>query len=163
WTVEAEPRCVEITASAASALGAWPVTAAMKMSRSSAQSSVSMRAVTVAVRGTARRSAISPKWARARKVNAGRPFGSSVPSPRPHRPDPDRREEDALEDAEDPRPDLVRRRALQQRQACHVDQDVADADDPEAEERQGDAGPEPEDDERHSPHQHPEPEHAGEP
>ena len=40
--------------------GPWPVTAATKMSRSSVTSSTSVTAVTVAVRGTSRRSAISP-------------------------------------------------------------------------------------------------------
>ena len=56
------PRRAATTASAASRLTGWPLTAETNSSRSSARSEASVRAVTVAVRGTSRSSAISPKW-----------------------------------------------------------------------------------------------------
>ena len=55
-----EPASHELSG-AARALGSWPVTAAMNEVPSRASSSTAVRAVTVAVRGTLRSSAISPK------------------------------------------------------------------------------------------------------
>src|SRR3954462_3034233 len=49
------------TSCAAASASAWPVTAPMKSARSSAYRRVWIAAVTVAVRGTSRMSAISPK------------------------------------------------------------------------------------------------------
>ena len=54
------PRRAAITSSAVAVAGSCPVTAATNSSRSSARSVTSVAAVTVAVRGTSRRSAISP-------------------------------------------------------------------------------------------------------
>ena len=56
----ASPSRAPTTASAARALGGWPVTASRNASRPSACSWASVSASTVAVRGTSRRSAISP-------------------------------------------------------------------------------------------------------
>ena len=56
----ASPSRAPTTASAARALGGWPVTASRNSSRPSACSWASVSASTVAVRGTSRRSAISP-------------------------------------------------------------------------------------------------------
>ena len=55
-----EPRRSATICWAVACAGPWPVTAGTKMSRSSVTSSTSVTAVTVAVRGTSRRSAISP-------------------------------------------------------------------------------------------------------
>ena len=55
-----EPRRSAMSSSAVAWAGPCPVTAVMKTSRSSATSETSDTAVTVAVRGTSRRSAISP-------------------------------------------------------------------------------------------------------
>jgi hypothetical protein len=55
------PSRLETIACASFALSAWPVTVARKSSRSRASSSVSPTALTLAVRGSLRSSAISPK------------------------------------------------------------------------------------------------------
>ena len=83
-------------------------------------------------------------------------------APRGPNADPDRREEDALEHSEDPCPYLVRRHPLEQRQACDVDEYVADSDDAEAEKGQGHARAQTEQNQRDAPEQDSESENRGE-
>src|SRR5689334_20666997 len=79
-TVET-PRRDPITASAACALPACPVTAGRKSSRSSANKLTSPAARTVAVRGTSRSSAISPKYDFGPSRRGGCPSSTTSTSP----------------------------------------------------------------------------------
>ena len=72
---------VETTMSASAALVAWPVTAARKSSRPSVKRLESVTARTLAVRGTSRMSAISPKTSPGPRSTPGRPSTSTASSP----------------------------------------------------------------------------------